>query len=117
MSDAFAQLRGHKYIDLVTFRKTGALVHTPVWFAHGDGRLYMFTNPNAGKLKRIRNNQHVEIAPSTIRGKPRGRYVPALARVAPDQQTARQAIRRKYWLARIPWLWSKDSVYLELLPA
>jgi uncharacterized protein len=117
MSDPFAYLRGHKYIDLVTFRKTGVPVHTPVWFAEGDGRLYIFTNPKAGKLKRIRNNPHVEIAPSTMRGKPRGPYVPAVARVAPDQKAAREAIRHKYWLARIPWIWSKDSVYLELLPA
>jgi hypothetical protein len=117
MSDAFDHLHGHKYIDLVTFRKTGVPVHTPVWFAEGDDRLYIFTNPNAGKMKRIRNNPRVEIAPSTIRGKPRGNHVAAVARIVADQQAAREAIRRKYWLARIPWLWSKDSVYLELLPA
>ena len=117
MAEAFAHLCGHKYIDLVTFRKTGVGVHTPVWFAEGDGRLYIFTNPKAGKIKRIRNNPRVEIAPSTMRGKPRGAYVAAMARMAADQQAGREAIRRKYWLARIPWLWSKDSLYLELLPA
>jgi PPOX class probable F420-dependent enzyme len=116
MPEAFAHLRGHKYIDLVTFRKTGVGVHTPVWFAEEDGRLYIFTNPKAGKLKRIRNNPRVEIAPSTMRGKPRGPYVAAMARIAADQQAGSGAIRRKYWLARIPWLWSKDTVYLELLP-
>jgi hypothetical protein len=117
MSDGFAHLRGQKYIDLVTFRKSGVGVHTPVWFAEVDGRLYMFTNPKAGKMKRIRNNPRVEIAPSTIRGKPRGPYVPAVARIAADGNAAWQAIRDKYWLARVPWLWSKDSVYLEILPA
>ncbi|MGZ4817754.1 MAG: PPOX class F420-dependent oxidoreductase [Terriglobales bacterium] len=113
--DAFPQLRGHKYIDLVTFRKTGVGVHTPVWFAEGGGRLYIFSNSKAGKLKRIRNNASVEIAPSTMRGHPLGPYVPATARIASDQAAGREAIRRKYWLARIPWIWSKDSTYLELL--
>ena len=116
MADAFAHLRGLKYVDLVTFRKTGVGVHTPVWFAEGDGRLYVFSNPKAGKVERIRNNPRVEIAPSTMRGKPLGPYVGATARMAADQEAGREAIRRKYWLARIPWLWSKDTVYLELLP-
>ena len=117
MPGDFTHLRGRHYIDLVTFRKTGAGVHTPVWFAEADGRLYIFTRPDAGKMKRIRNNPRVEVAPSTIRGRPIGPYVPAMAHVAADQNTAHEAIRRKYWLARIPWLWSKDNVYLELLPA
>ena len=117
MPGDFTHLRGSNYIDLVTFRKTGAGVHTPVWFAEADGRLYIFTRPDAGKMKRIRNNPRVEVAPSTMRGRPLGPHVTATARIASDQAAGRQAIRRKYWLARIPWLWSKDSIYLELLPA
>ncbi|HEX9121163.1 MAG TPA: PPOX class F420-dependent oxidoreductase [Terriglobales bacterium] len=117
MPGDFTHLRGCHYIDLVTFRKSGAGVHTPVWFAEADGRLYIFTRPDAGKMKRIRNNPRVEVAPSTLRGRPLGPHVPATARIASDQAAARQAIRRKYWLARVPWLWSKDSIYLELLPA
>ena len=117
MPEAFPQLRGRNYIDLVTFRKSGVPVHTPVWFAGEDGKLYIFSRPDAGKMKRIRNSPRVEIAPSTIRGRALGSYVAALARVAADQNAARQAIRRKYWLARIPWLWSKDNVYVELSPA
>ena len=117
MPESFPQLRGHKYIDLVTFRKTGVGVHTPVWFAEADGRLYIFTNPKSGKMKRIRNNPRVELAPSTMRGRPLGPFTPATARIASNQDAGRQAIRRKYWMARIPWIWSKDSLYLELLPA
>lgn len=116
MSD-FSHLRGRQYIDLVTFRKTGAPVHTPVWFADDGGKLYLFSRRDAGKMKRIRNNPRVEIAPSTMRGRALGPYVPANAHIAADQNAARQAIRRKYWLARVPWIWSKDNVYVELLPA
>ncbi len=112
----FPQLHGHQYIDLVTFRKTGVGVHTPVWFAAESGKLYIFSRRDAGKMKRIRNNARVELAPCTIRGRVLGPHMPATARVAADQEAARQAIRRKYWLARIPWLWSKDNVYVELSP-
>jgi hypothetical protein len=115
MSD-FSHLRRRNYIDLVTFRKTGVPVHTPVWFADDEGKLIIFSRRDAGKMKRIRNSPRVEIAPSTIRGRALGPYVPAMARVAADQNAAREAIRRKYWLARIPWIWSKDNVYVELLP-
>ena len=117
MAPDFAHLRGHKYIDLVTFRKSGVGVHTPVWFADAGGKLYAFTRPDAGKMKRIRNNPRVELAPCTMRGRALGPYVPAIAGVAGNQQAGREAIRRKYWLARIPWLWSKDNVYLEISPA
>ena len=113
----FSHLRGHDYIDLVTFRKSGVGVHTPVWFADAGGRLYVMTRSDSGKMKRIRNNPKVEIAPCTMRGRPLGPAAPATARLADDQQAGRNAIRRKYWLARIPWLWSSKNVYLELSPA
>ena len=35
----FDEILGEKHICLATFRRTGALVHTPVWFAEFDGKL------------------------------------------------------------------------------
>jgi PPOX class probable F420-dependent enzyme len=110
----FSHLRGRDYIDLVTFRKSGVGVHTPVWFAEKGGRLYVMTRSDSGKIKRIRNNPRVEVAPCTMRGRPLGPAVPALARLADDQQAARAAVRRKYWMARIPWIWSSKNIYLEI---
>lgn len=113
---AFDYLQGKKYIDLVTYRKTGVGVHTPVWFAEENGKLYVMTRSDSGKFKRIRNNPRVEIAASTARGKRIGRAMAAVARVAEDQEAARRAIRRKYFFARLP-IWSSKNIYLELLPA
>jgi PPOX class probable F420-dependent enzyme len=113
---AFDSLRGGKYIDLVSYRKTGAGVHTPVWFAEEDGRLYVMTRGDSGKLKRIRNNSRVEIAACTMRGRRTGPALAAAARVAADQERGRRAIRRKYLLARLP-IWSRTNLYLELIPA
>jgi PPOX class probable F420-dependent enzyme len=113
-----AEIQSQKYISLVTFRKNGTAVPTPVWFAERDGKLYGMARSDSGKCKRIRNNPQGKIAPCTMRGKVIGPEFPATARILPpeDWPSARQAIRDKYWLARIPFLWSKQNVYLELVP-
>ena len=112
----FDYLRREKYIDLVTYRRSGVPVHTPVWFAEKEGLLYVMTRSDSGKAKRIRNNPSVEVAPSTIRGKRTGAGVAGVARVFDDPEMARRLIRRKYLLARLP-IWSKQNIYLEIRPA
>lgn len=111
-----AALQHQNYICLTTFRKNGVAVSTPVWFAEMDGKLYVMTNPKSGKYKRIRNNPNVKIAPCTIWGKVTGPEFPAKVRILPraEGERTREAIRAKYWLARIPFLWSKSNEYLEI---
>jgi len=69
-----------------------------------------------GKTKRIRNNPQVKVAPCTIRGKVTGAEFAATARLLPpeEQARARQAINRKYWLARLPLVWARTDTYVEL---
>ncbi|MGA9981394.1 MAG: PPOX class F420-dependent oxidoreductase [Candidatus Sulfotelmatobacter sp.] len=109
-------IRAQKYISLTTFRKNGAGVATPVWFGEDDGKLYVMTRSDMGKMKRIRNNPQVKVAPSTIRGKVTGADFAATARVLPPEEhaRARQAINRKYWAARLPLLWARTDAYVEL---
>ena len=111
-----AELRDKKYISLATFRNSGVAVHTPVWFAEDGGKLYVFTNPKSGKVKRIRNNPQVAVAPSTIRGRITGPEFAARARILGKEESphARELLERKYWLMRVPFLWSKDSILVEL---
>lgn len=111
-----APIQGQKYISLTTFRTTGKGVATPVWFGEEDGKLYVMTRSDLGKTKRIRNNPRVRVAPCTIRGTVTGPEFPATARILPpeEQARARQAINRKYWAARIPWLWWRTDTYIEL---
>jgi PPOX class probable F420-dependent enzyme len=45
-----------QYINLVTFKKNGSEVITPVWVAEYDNSLVVTTSANAGKVKRVRNN-------------------------------------------------------------
>jgi hypothetical protein len=110
------QIYGREYIALITFRKNGIPVYTAVWFGEKGDKLYVMTRSDSGKYKRIRNNPQVRIAPCTVRGKVTGPEFPANARVLPpeDWRWARQTIAKKYWLARISFLWSKKNVYLEI---
>lgn len=109
-------IHDQRYIDLATVRKSGAIVHTPVWFAENASKLYVMTNPKSGKYKRIRNNPNVTVAPCTIRGKITGPESAAVARILPGSEAkqARALVRAKYWMARIPFLWSKSNVYVEI---
>ena len=117
MSESVPQaIRGQKYISLGTFRKNGAKVATPVWFGEDGDKLYVMTRSDLGKTKRIRNNPRVTVSPCTMRGKVTGPEVLASARILPseDHARARQAINRKYWMARLPLMWSRTDAYLEL---
>src|SRR5580658_7545999 len=102
-------IRGQKYISLTTFRKNGAGVATAVWFGEDDGKLYVMTRSNMGKMKRIRNNSQVKVSPCTILGKVTGAEFAATARILPPEEhaRARQTINRKYWVARLSANWSR----------
>ena len=107
---------GQKYISLTTVRKNGTKVATPVWFGEDNDKLYVMTRSTMGKVKRIRNNPLVEVAPCTMRGKVTGDKLFAHARILPPEEHvhARQAINRKYWAARLPLIWRRTDTYLEL---
>jgi PPOX class probable F420-dependent enzyme len=87
-----------KYISLITFRKTGVPVPTPVWLLEDGGLIYVRTDPKSGKAKRLRRIQRVRIAPSDARGKTLGPYVEANARFLEGEDARRIAvlIARKY---------------------
>ena len=95
-------LAGHKTMLLTTFRKTGVGVSTPVWFAVEGDVLYMLTDPKAGKVKRVRNNCRVQMAPCSFNGKVRGPTIDGEARILPpnERHKAIDALNRKYGLTK-----------------
>jgi len=114
--DIPSEIRGQKYISLATFRKNGEKVATPVWFGEDGNKLYVMTRSDMGKTKRIRNNPQVRVAPCTMRGKITAAEYAAVARILPPEEHAhaREAINRKYWMARLPLIWRRTDTYLEL---
>jgi uncharacterized protein len=114
-----AEIHGQRYVSLATFRKNGAAVYTPIWFAEDNSKLYLMTSSKTGKYKRIRNNPQVKIAPCTIRGKITGPEFPATARILLPEEFSRvrRMINAKYWLARVPFLWRNTDSSIEITPA
>jgi hypothetical protein len=97
--DTLAHLDREAYLNLATFRRSGVAVETPVWFAAHAGRLYVFTEGAAGKVKRLRANPEIRIAACGVRGRLKGAWLPGQARRVDDAATlaaAYRALRRKY---------------------
>ena len=88
-SDKRSQFAGEKYLNLETYRKVGTAVATPVWFAEDGGLLYIYSLADAGKVKRIRNNPRVRVAPCDMRGKLKGEWVDARARILDGEEAAK----------------------------
>lgn len=88
------------YISLTTFRKNGDAVATPVWVVREDDALYVVTEDNSGKVKRLRNNPAVLLAPCDMRGKVLGDVIGGLARVVDADKGAAlsRAFAAKYGL-------------------
>jgi PPOX class probable F420-dependent enzyme len=119
----FGHLSGHKYCLVVTYKRSGEPVATPVWFGVDDqGRLYFRTFANATKLRRIANDARVRIAPCSVRGKPLGPSADGTARVLDDPHDAHAeaAIQSNYGLFRRAYEstgGNADARYVEVTPA
>ena len=94
-----SQFEREKVISLETYRRNGEPVRTPVWFLEENGILYVHTDDSTGKVKRIRRNPKVRVAPSHFRGKPKAEYVDARAEVQTNTAAVekyRSQIYKKY---------------------
>lgn len=80
MPDPLEPFRSAKYMSLTTYRKDGSEVPTTVWFAIKDDRLLMRTDSESYKVRRLRTNPAVTVAPSTARGEIRGDACPGEAK-------------------------------------
>ena len=101
-NDKLAQFSGRKYLNLESYRRNGQGVRTPLWFVEDDGALYFYTVAHSYKVKRIRNNPRVRVAPCDMRGKVKGEWAAATARrlgVA-ESRRADELLNRKYGLVK-----------------
>jgi PPOX class probable F420-dependent enzyme len=95
-----AQVGDQKYISLETFKKNGQGVKTPVWFVLHNDALYVYTEADSWKVKRIRNNPRVRVAACTVRGKEKGPWIDATASIieGDERLAADRLLDRKYFL-------------------
>jgi PPOX class probable F420-dependent enzyme len=76
-------LGSERYVSLTSLRRNGAPVATPGWVVAHEGRLYVWTGAQTGKVRRIRANPDVTLAACTTRGTVTGQSYPAHAVIAP----------------------------------
>ncbi|MEW2328210.1 PPOX class F420-dependent oxidoreductase [Micromonospora chersina] len=94
----WAPLVRQKTVVLTTFKRDGTPVPTAVSVAVAGERAYVRSFEKAWKTRRIRNNPHVTLVPSTALGKPTGEAVNAVARrlTGAEYRAASWALVRKH---------------------
>ncbi|MEW2347946.1 MULTISPECIES: PPOX class F420-dependent oxidoreductase [unclassified Streptomyces] len=100
-----AELAAAKYVSLVTYRRSGVAVATPVWLAVDGERLVAWSDAHAGKVKRLRHTSRVSVRACDVRGRiaaGAGTYE-GTGRVLDEAEgrAARRALARKYVLVRL----------------
>jgi PPOX class probable F420-dependent enzyme len=109
---------------LTTYRRDGTPVGTPIHPVVAGNHVFFRTWNTTGKVKRLRNNRIVTLAPSTVTGRPTGQDIQAQARILEGAE-ARQAanlLGGKYpilhsWLIPLGHrLAGKKTVHVELTP-
>lgn len=112
-----------KYMNIETFRKSGEGVPTPVWFVASNGELCFSTEAGSGKVKRLRRNPHVNIAPCKVNGELLGEWHPATARFMTDDEIkiVDKLYARKYGLMKIIFSLlgsarKRESVFIAVSP-
>jgi uncharacterized protein len=98
-----------KYVSLTTYRKDGTAVATAVWHVLHEGEVFIVSELDAWKVKRIRRNGHVVVTACDFRGKisPGAPSTEGTARLLDEAGTltARALLARRYVMSRLGnWL-------------
>jgi len=87
-----------EYLNFESYRKNGAAIRTPMWFAESGPSIYVYTLPHTPKVKRVQNNPRVRIAPCDFRGNIQGDWIDAKAHIVDNDEAIRghTLLREKY---------------------
>ena len=93
-----ATLARERYVSITTFKCDGTAVSTPVWIAGDGGVLLVHSEADSWKVKRIRRDGHVRLAPCNAWGVVHGDAVDADAMLDEDTNEVSTLLARKYGL-------------------
>jgi uncharacterized protein len=82
------QFENESYLNLETYRKNNYPIVTPVWFILKDNDIFVVTKEKTGKVKRLKNNNVVRVAPCNYRGASKGTWVTGTAHFVDSQETS-----------------------------
>jgi PPOX class probable F420-dependent enzyme len=120
----FQELAEHRHCLVVSYRRSGEGVPTPVWAGVDGDALYFRSEARAAKIRRIRANPRVLVAPCDMRGRPYGPGVAGNARILPPAEEARAeaAIQARFGIGRrlyegVVMNVGPAGAYVEVTPA
>ena len=123
LTGELADIAHARHALIVTYRRDGAPVATPVWAAVADGRIYVRTERASGKVKRLGRDPRALIAPCSARGRPLGAALRVRGRLlsSHEEPVAERALARQYGAGRALFERTADAMridmaYLELTP-
>jgi uncharacterized protein len=88
------------FVSITTFKRDGTPVSVPVWCAADHGTLLVISEADSWKVKRIRRDPYVRLAPCSARGKTRGPAVDADASLVEETARVQALLAQKYG-----WMW------------
>jgi hypothetical protein len=91
-----------RYLSVTSFKRDGTGVATPVWFVSDGMQLFALTDAHSAKVRRIRRNPHVLVAPCRANGKLLSDPIPAHAQIltaTPELERVSKLLRARYWIS------------------
>ena len=88
-----------RYLSLTSFKPDGTGVATPLWFVSDGERLFALTDLHSAKVRRMRHNPRLLVAPCRASDKLRGEPLPARAEVlteSADLERVQQLLIERY---------------------
>ncbi len=121
---ALSDFAAQKYLSLETYRRSGEGVRTPVWFVESGGILFVLTRGDSGKVKRLRHNKQVQVAPCRMNGEVTGAWTPGSGSFVESEEVMKvikTLFDEKYGtISRLTNLFSrmqrKKRVFIKVLP-
>jgi uncharacterized protein len=124
------ELGQERFVSLTTYRRTGETVPTPVWVVDRGDALLVWTPAGTGKVKRLRRDPRVTLAPCSRRGRVPADAPHVVARASVETSPialsdVRRLLARKYGLEfrlvglveRLVSRRSRERVVLRIVPS
>ena len=110
-----------QFMNVETYRKTGVAVRTPVWFVEVNSVLCFTTETRSGKVKRLRRNPKVRVAPCKVNGELLGDWHNGTARflsgdeiLVVEKMFSRKYGLQKYWFDLLGRLQRRERLFIAI---
>ena len=121
MTASINSFEKQQFMNVETYRKTGVAVQTPVWFVVVNGELCFTTETRSGKVKRLRRNPKVRVAPCKVNGELLGDWHDGTARflsgdeiLVVEKMFSRKYGLQKYWFDLLGRLQRRERLFIAI---